>query len=82
MLKEGYLEAWRTLGEARESLQRVEFNGRDYYPQGPEAWAKARNEHADRFARIDALRAELMLILEHAQVSIDEKEQRERDRGY
>ena len=80
MLKKDYLKTWGILGEARDALQAVEFNGRDYYPQGPEAWAQARAEHRDRFARIDALRAELMEILEHLQTPIDEKAQRERER--
>jgi hypothetical protein len=41
MLTEGYEEAHYTLGLFTKAFGHIEFNGRDYYPQGPEAWTAA-----------------------------------------
>lgn len=37
-------------------------NGRDYYHQGPDAYAKARAEHESRLARLVSVRDEVMEI--------------------
>lgn len=41
MLTEGYEEAHYTLGLFTKSFGSIEFNGRDYYQQGPDAWTAA-----------------------------------------
>jgi len=41
MLAEGYEEAYYTLGLFTKSFHNTEFNARDYYVQGPEAWPAA-----------------------------------------
>lgn len=41
MLTEGYEEAHYTLGLFAKSFGSIEFNGRDYYQQGPDAWTAA-----------------------------------------
>jgi len=41
MLKQGYEEAHYTLGLFAKSFGSIEFNARDYYVQGPEAWPAA-----------------------------------------
>jgi hypothetical protein len=41
MLTDGYEEAYYTLGLFAKSFGAIEFNGRDYYQQGPEAWPAA-----------------------------------------
>jgi hypothetical protein len=41
MLTEGYEEAHYTLGLFTKSFHNTEFNSRDYYVQGPEAWPAA-----------------------------------------
>lgn len=80
MLKEGYLEAHRAIKDAADKVCAVEFNARDYYVAGPDAWTQAREEHNGRINRLHAVADELMQILEHIQTNIDEKERRERER--
>ncbi len=41
MLTEGYEEAYYTLGLFTKSFGSIEFNGRDYYQLGPDAWMAA-----------------------------------------
>jgi len=81
MLKEGYLAAYRAVTAADESLCAVEFNGRDYYPQGPDAWTTARAEHQHRLARLRCVAAELMQVLEHIQDEISRRESMRRSLG-
>lgn len=50
----------------RKALAAMESNGpnaRDYYPQGPKAFTKARAEHAARCAKVQALREEYEQML-------------------
>lgn len=49
MLVEGYDAAATALEEFIGAWGRIEFNARDYYPSGPEAWSNAR-EHRDQIA--------------------------------
>lgn len=66
-LVEGFCEGYRAIGEAMETLAKHGPNGRDYYPQGPEAVSAAIAEHRDRLQRLDTLRAELLELAEHVQ---------------
>ena len=43
-LWQGYDEADDKLIELRDTFGQIEFNARDYYPQGPDAWNKAVDE--------------------------------------
>jgi hypothetical protein len=45
-----YLNAWEKLRDAVTALEKVEFNARDYYPLGMDAFDKARNERARVFS--------------------------------
>lgn len=47
------------LNAAYEALKQTAPNGRDYYPQGPEAFAKAGGEHLDRLKRLNAIKKEI-----------------------
>jgi hypothetical protein len=67
MLDEGYREVYYSLTDAIKSFEKVEFNGRDYYPQGEEAWKRAREEFADRVLRIEGVQKEILEVLEHIQ---------------
>lgn len=40
-LCEGYENALHKVREAIAELSKIEFNSRDYYPQGNDAWGKA-----------------------------------------
>lgn len=72
-LRKGYLEAWRAINAAREEMGKIEFNARDYYPQGHEAWKQARAEHEARLRKLTDTADELMDILEVIQSAIDAK---------
>lgn len=43
-LAKDYENADDALRNFTDTFGRIEFNARDYYPQGPEAWGKARDE--------------------------------------
>lgn len=53
-----------SLRRALECMEDARPNGRDYYPQGPDAWRHAMAEHADRLARVRAVLAELDAVHE------------------
>ena len=52
-LAEGYANAYRAVDAAIEAVAKAGPNGRDYYPQGPEAMTQAVEEHR---ARLESLR--------------------------
>jgi hypothetical protein len=43
----------------------VEFNARDYYPQGPDAYTQARDERQQHSAKIKEVRAYIDGIRQH-----------------
>jgi acyl-CoA reductase-like NAD-dependent aldehyde dehydrogenase len=57
-------EAVAALRAAAEKLGETAPNGRDYYPQGPEAIGEAVREHASRMQRLATVQTELMEIWE------------------
>lgn len=61
----GYVEAIDALDEAIAALRRAAPNGRDYYPQSPQAYPQARDEHLARLAALDAIRQDLNTLAEH-----------------
>jgi len=63
MLMNGYLEAYTALRKAEEAMCKIEFNARDYYVQGPEAWMEAVREMDARLAAIDKVKKEIEEIL-------------------
>ncbi len=52
-------EASDALDTAYEMLKKTAPNGRDYYPQGPDALGMATAEHMDRLKRLDAVKSEI-----------------------
>ena len=66
-LVEQWNDAYKALHDALAALQYARPNGRDYYPQGPEAIQTAETEHCLRIMKIrsvmediDKLRAHVM----------------------
>jgi len=57
-------DANQALAAALEALQAAAPNGRDYYPQGPEAIALAAEQHAGRVRAVSAVRDEIQQIFE------------------
>ena len=74
MLLDGYTAAANACYVAEQAIIAIEFNGRDYYPQGPDAWKQASTEYAERLAKIHAVRHELLAISGHIQDLIDVRE--------
>ena len=64
MLKEGYEKAWWAIREAENALRNIEFNARDYYVDGPEAWPEAVKEMEERFAALGKIEKDIETILE------------------
>lgn len=61
----GYRAAMDALQDAQEALGKIEFNARDYYVQGPEAWTQARDEMQERRQKIETVRKDVEAILIH-----------------
>jgi hypothetical protein len=51
-LRDGYAAAYDAIEEAMEALGKAELNGRDFYPQGPEAYYQARKERNAAFDQL------------------------------
>lgn len=66
-LFEACAEALGALRRALRAMDDVSPNGRDYYPQGPEALSEALREHTSRCERIRSVLAELEQIAEAIQ---------------
>ena len=58
-LAEVYSNAARAVDEAIDAIAQASPNGRDYYPQGPDAMAKAVDEHSARLEALRQIRTEL-----------------------
>ena len=63
MLTKGYTEAYHALQAAEQSLCEIEFNARDYYIQGPDAWTEAKKEMDARLDVIGKIKIEIENIL-------------------
>lgn len=55
-------EAYDALGTAYDKLSEMAPNGRDYYPQGPDAFHKAQHEHLARVQQVSDIRKELFQL--------------------
>ena len=58
-LLEQQIEALRALRAAIAALRQAAPNGRDYYPQGTAAAARALAEHSRRLDKLHAIHAEI-----------------------
>lgn len=57
-------EAYAAIHTAIEKLGETAPNGRDYYPQGPDALFKAQEEHFARMQKLEDVRRELQELAE------------------
>jgi hypothetical protein len=51
-LWEGYEAAYDAVRAAQDALRKIEFNARDYYVQGNEAYSKARDHRTEQFIKL------------------------------
>jgi hypothetical protein len=65
-LEEEYLNALRALHAFRDVFSTTTCNARDFYPQSDSAWADARFERADVFAKLSDIEDHLTAWIEHA----------------
>lgn len=64
-LQEGYAEAADRLRDFIKRWGRIEFNARDYYPNGPDAWPKAIEAREAISAKIAEIEDYIDLHREH-----------------
>ena len=79
-LRDGYNACYLSLLGSLETLTRVEFNARDYYPQGPDAFAKARKEREEHFRALTNAAQYCLEIAIHADEAIDAKKRQDWER--
>lgn len=60
----GHAKAVEALDAAYMAIKEIGPNGRDFYPQGPEAMTAATVEHESRLRRLDDIKAELEAMME------------------
>jgi hypothetical protein len=48
----GYEAAYDAVRAAQDALRKIEFNARDYYVQGNEAYGKARDHRTEQFIKL------------------------------
>jgi hypothetical protein len=53
-LRDGYAAAYYAIEKAIDALANAELNGRDFYPQGPDAYYQARKERDQAFEKLRA----------------------------
>jgi hypothetical protein len=51
-LRDEYAAAYDAIGKAVDALASTTCNGRDFYPQGPDAYYKARDERTEAFTKL------------------------------
>jgi len=51
-LWEGYEAAYDAVRAAQDAFRQIEFNARDYYVQGNEAYGKARDHRTEQFIKL------------------------------
>lgn len=64
-LFDGYVKAMLAVDAAIEKLAQASPHGRDYYPQGDDAFDKARAEHTARIHALRGVAGELRDLAEH-----------------
>lgn len=64
-LIETYSSAYYAICDALRSVENVELNGRDYYPQGADAFKIAQEEHLNRCIALQKVRNELGEIVQY-----------------
>lgn len=64
-LRGGYDEAAGALSDFIDAYGRIEFNARDYYPMGPDAWGKAADARSAINLKLREIREYLDAHREH-----------------
>ncbi len=62
-LIDGYCRARSAISDAMEALREIEFNSRDYYPQGDDVWLAAVQERMEQFAALRKIDQQFVEVL-------------------
>ena len=65
MLDADYTAAYHALQTAIRAFQSIELNGRDYYPQGPNAYSEARQQRDAQLQHLSEVQYYLEAHLMH-----------------
>lgn len=57
-------DAYTAIDAAMDVLRKATPHGRDYYPQGDDAWRKANKAHCDRLVKLHEVAQEILTIAE------------------
>lgn len=68
-LVDGLLDARSAVVAAMGAIRAVYPNGRDYYPQGPDALRAAEKEYDERLTTLNRIANDLLLLAGHCQDS-------------
>lgn len=72
-LYQEYKAAWNSVKAAREALVHATCNARDFYPQGDDAFQRAREERSEAFLHLhqveEYLTSWLMHLTDHIELS-------------
>ena len=66
-LFDGYKNARTAVNDAIDAICKIEFNARDYYPQGPDAYSEARKEQIKRVEMMQSVSDDFLTIAMHIQ---------------
>ena len=80
-LLEGYRTAMEGVSNAQNAMRAAWPNGRDYYPQGPDAINVAIREHAVRLLKLEEIHADLTELAVHCHDSITGRNQARAERS-
>ena len=69
-----------SLEKTIKKIYAMEFNARDYYPQGPEAWLHATIEYRERILKLESVADDLVELAMHCSDHIDEQNARRAER--
>jgi hypothetical protein len=64
-LERSYQDAYSAVLRAECAVGKIEFNERDYYPQGGEAWETAKRQAQEVAAHLEAVQTYLGEIIGH-----------------
>lgn len=64
-LMEDLLTAMQAIDEAIKAVRQTSPNGRDYYPQGDDAFRTAGREHVERLKSLEKIKQELEELAMH-----------------
>lgn len=65
-LRDDYHSVYQAVREVVVALEKAEFNPRDFYPQGDDAWAQARKERGEVFQKLREVQEYAMSWYIHA----------------